>query len=393
MHVPQGWRVAVAALVLVGACCGAVVAEPAGDEAAASPAATPSIARTRRTAPLVIEPDRPTTIEFTATRAKFVRFVIHAASGGSRVSTSSRSYASGGKENLAAGRRGSEGHGVVVSCRATRSTRSRTSTTASTATTIVGSPPRRGKSGPRSSCPQATESRRVVFSRDREGSYRDRVPLASRCSSRSTASSGQTVREVKRDGAGSRRHLEPPAASHCPSRPLGKACSSMPSSANGRRGRRMSRDDHLSPLRGRPAGPARRKALLGRHRAARRAGARARANSTTCSRGWPPRGSTCPTSESGAICARAAPRWAAGGPRSRREERSISHARLAKRRLLFRDPDLAPLERILFVKRHPYAPSHNYSDILDSAFGPGGGVCVLEIPRARRPPGARPRRR
>ena len=39
------------------------------------------------------------------------------------------------------------------------------------------------------------------------------------------------------------------------------------------------------------------------------------------------------------------------------------------------------MERILFVKRHPYQSSHNYSDILDSQFRSGGGVCVLEIPR------------
>ncbi|MGO8747602.1 MAG: discoidin domain-containing protein [Thermoguttaceae bacterium] len=56
-------------------------------------------------------------------------------------------------------------------------------------------------------------------------------------------------------------------------------------------------------------------------------------------------------------------------------------ARQAKRKLMFRDPDLAPLQRILFVKRHPYLSSHNYSDILDSQFRPGGGVCLLEIPR------------
>jgi len=58
-------------------------------------------------------------------------------------------------------------------------------------------------------------------------------------------------------------------------------------------------------------------------------------------------------------------------------------ARLAKRKLMFRDPDLKPLERILFVKRHPYLASHNYSDILDSQFRPGGGICVLEIPRSQ----------
>ena len=56
-------------------------------------------------------------------------------------------------------------------------------------------------------------------------------------------------------------------------------------------------------------------------------------------------------------------------------------ARLAKRQLFLREPQLAALERILFVKRHPYEPSHNYSVILDAAGEPGGGVCVLNIPR------------
>lgn len=55
-------------------------------------------------------------------------------------------------------------------------------------------------------------------------------------------------------------------------------------------------------------------------------------------------------------------------------------ARLAKRQLLLRDPDLAPLTKILFVKRHPYLSSHNYSDILDSQFRSGGGICTLEMP-------------
>jgi hypothetical protein len=63
------------------------------------------------------------------------------------------------------------------------------------------------------------------------------------------------------------------------------------------------------------------------------------------------------------------------------DETAYLDARLAKRRLMFRDPDLAPLQKILFVKRHPYLSSHNYSDILDSRFTPGGGICVLEIPR------------
>ena len=59
----------------------------------------------------------------------------------------------------------------------------------------------------------------------------------------------------------------------------------------------------------------------------------------------------------------------------------LYQARLAKRRLFLRDPDLAPMERILFVKRQAYEPSHNYSDLFDPLGEPGGGVCVLDIPR------------
>jgi hypothetical protein len=55
--------------------------------------------------------------------------------------------------------------------------------------------------------------------------------------------------------------------------------------------------------------------------------------------------------------------------------------RRAKRRLFFRDPALAPLERLLFVKRHPYWESHNYSEHLDGVLEPGGGVFVLHLPR------------
>jgi len=69
-------------------------------------------------------------------------------------------------------------------------------------------------------------------------------------------------------------------------------------------------------------------------------------------------------------------------PPDRAAEREASfQARLAKRRLLLRDPDLAPLERILCGKRHNFEPSHNYSVLLDSAGGPGGSVNLLEIPR------------
>lgn len=55
-------------------------------------------------------------------------------------------------------------------------------------------------------------------------------------------------------------------------------------------------------------------------------------------------------------------------------------AREAKRRLMFRDPNLEPLQQILFVHRHPFLPSHNYSVILDAQGPAGGAICRLEIP-------------
>ena len=55
-------------------------------------------------------------------------------------------------------------------------------------------------------------------------------------------------------------------------------------------------------------------------------------------------------------------------------------ARMAKRDLFMRAPQLAAAQRILFAKRRPFEPSHNYSVILDARFRPGGSVCRLDIP-------------
>ena len=56
-------------------------------------------------------------------------------------------------------------------------------------------------------------------------------------------------------------------------------------------------------------------------------------------------------------------------------------ARQAKRQLFFRDPQLAPLQCVLFAKHHPLEPSHNYSEHLDSLFASGGGIHVLHVPQ------------
>ncbi len=68
-------------------------------------------------------------------------------------------------------------------------------------------------------------------------------------------------------------------------------------------------------------------------------------------------------------------------PDAERSQSLYLAARMAKRNLFLRDPALAPLERILFAKRHPFLESHNYSEHLDGVLEPGGGVFVLEIPR------------
>ncbi len=67
-------------------------------------------------------------------------------------------------------------------------------------------------------------------------------------------------------------------------------------------------------------------------------------------------------------------------PRPVAERKAFFDARIAKRNLLLRDPDLAAMSKILFVKRNPFKPSHNYSDYFDAPFRPGGGIFVAEIP-------------
>jgi hypothetical protein len=60
---------------------------------------------------------------------------------------------------------------------------------------------------------------------------------------------------------------------------------------------------------------------------------------------------------------------------------SLNQHRTLNRELFFSDPDLASLERVLFVKRQPFMPSHNYSVLLDAPWRAGGAICTLEIPR------------
>jgi len=86
---------------------------------------------------------------------------------------------------------------------------------------------------------------------------------------------------------------------------------------------------------------------------------------------------------------------AAATPDLAAERKLFFEARVAKRRLFFRDPDLCSPSldsssvirhsslglKLLFVARHPFLPSHIYTDYTDAPFRPGGGIYTLEIPR------------
>jgi len=52
----------------------------------------------------------------------------------------------------------------------------------------------------------------------------------------------------------------------------------------------------------------------------------------------------------------------------------------AKRSLFLSDKGLEPVTKLLFSKRNPFHPSHNYSVQFDSPWQPGGGVWSLAIP-------------
>lgn len=230
--------------------------------------------------------------------------------------------------------------------------------------------------------PAPAEIARVVISRDREGKYHDRLPVAFEVCLSLDGSQWDTVCRVQARAAGGGPQ-EPHYAGpfKLPPQPSWDELLAYAFECERYTWERISADDHLSPL------ATERPALPG---------------------GEPYWGRIArldPLSRTLVQVEEMAGRLAAKGLdvaeerrqlvqlRARRAaletenqgdaqaERSLYHeARKAKRRLMFRDPDLCALQRILFVKRHPYHASHNYSDILDSEFQPGGGVCVLEIP-------------
>ncbi len=51
-----------------------------------------------------------------------------------------------------------------------------------------------------------------------------------------------------------------------------------------------------------------------------------------------------------------------------------------KREFFLTNPELEPASRLLANKRRPFWPSHNYSDLFDSSWNPGGAVVEINIP-------------
>ena len=69
------------------------------------------------------------------------------------------------------------------------------------------------------------------------------------------------------------------------------------------------------------------------------------------------------------------------GKYNKQAERSLlAEICAAKRSLFLRDERLAPLSKMVFSKRHPFHPSHNYSVQFDSPWRPGGGIWSINIP-------------
>ncbi len=63
-----------------------------------------------------------------------------------------------------------------------------------------------------------------------------------------------------------------------------------------------------------------------------------------------------------------------------RERILFWNIRQLKRELFLSNEELKSLTKILANKRHPFWPSHNYSDLFDSTWNPGGAVVLINIP-------------
>lgn len=245
--------------------------------------------------------------------------------------------------------------------------------------------------------PDAAPVAKVVLSRDREGRYTDRIPATVDIQLSDDGRQWTTVAQMKNAAPAAQARRQPPykPPADLPDPITWDGLLRYAFLCEKATWEKMDREDHLSPLNTAQA-PKQDPQAHGRHdtTAARTAPSR------PALPGGPPywgriaklSPAECTLAQFADMIDRieakgvdvAAERQQLAALRERKDTGAESFyldARLAKRRLMFRDPDLAALRRILFVKRHPYLSTHNYSDVLDSKFLPGGGICILDIPR------------
>jgi len=314
----------------------------------------------------VVRAEAPNAISFPAQPARFVRFVIHASSSGQACLDELEIFGPDGKRNLALAKDGAKA--TASSCLPGYAIHQvahlNDGLYGNDHSWIAASG---AEAWAQIELPQPAQVAKVVFSRDRTGRLHDRVPVSFDVQ---LSLDGQEWRKV----AGVTAAVvagQTPAAPRPPIVPLPEpatydALVGYAFRCERATWQRLNATDHLSPLQKEIPYWSRIARLTPTERALTQMEemlARLADKAVDVSAGQ---------RELAAL----RQRLAAGD-----SEALYLDARLAKRQLLLSDPDLAPLQRILFVKRHPYLSSHNYSDVLDAQYRPGGGVCVLDIPR------------
>ncbi len=325
---------------------------------------------------VVVRAEAANVVSFAAQPAKFVRFVIHASSAGQACLDELEIFGADGKRNLALAGAGAKAS--ASSCLAGYAIHQ----VAHLNDGLYGNghswiAASAGDEWAQIELPQPAQVAKVVFSRDREGKFHDRVPMNIEVQLSGDGKAWRKVAALNAGFAGGPRAVPRPPIVPLPEPTSYESLVRYAFLCERATWQRMNATDHLSPLKKEIPYWSAIARLTPTERALTQLAellARLAEKGVEVAAGR-------------AELAGLKQRLAAGD-----SEALFLDARLAKRRWLFTDPDLASLQRILFVKRHPYLSSHNYSDVLDSQFKPGGGVCVLELPRrggALDPAGAR----
>ncbi|MGD0896856.1 MAG: discoidin domain-containing protein [Thermoguttaceae bacterium] len=322
-------------------------------------------------AALELVPEKPNELKFEPAEAKYVRFLIHASAGNQPCCIDELEvYGPDGNENLALADKRAKA--TASSCLPGHAVHQ----VAHLNDGLYGNsrswiPDGVAGEWAQIELPQATKIAKVVFSRDREGRYRDRMPTAFQIQISLDGKQWKTVFEVKSaaPAAVPARSSVKPAAPQVPGPPMLAEIdpTAMSEPIDPHKLLRcvftLEADSFWQATRIDPIERA-----LGQFNDM---------IARFVARGLDTSGEEKQLAE----FQHRQQALAKGDPQAADWQTLFFDLRLAKRRLMFRDPELAPLGKILFVKRHPYEPSHNYSDIMDSKFRAGGGICVLEIPR------------